>query len=929
MLRSHHGQSGYGQSGYGQSGYGHSGYGHSGYGTAHGSGGGGAFDLSTYSRFSSRRLGNSHYLQYSNRHNLPSKANSTRALSPAATAAAAGGFSAAVGASSVKAQQLPLQGSGGTVASGGSGGGGAAGGAAGRGGGRGGGSSRMSTFLSRAAESIYALSELGGPDVDDLMLAAVPPPPPPPSPPRGPATVTAHLGTAAAAPYGGTIVVTTSAGAVLMPILSSAVPATPRDVVLRGSRSAAAAVAAAGTAAAATTAVAAANGTGGVGAAALQRSEDGIAPSPTAHAPSSGPSAPAAAAAWHRFLPRALSREGRNAGGGAASVPAAASLPHALSPTASAAGGAAAAAPRDPQHIQVRIHGDGTGGTSSPALGPSSRDPSGAAGSDFRRVSAGLTALAEDQEADDAIMAVPALLPAVASSGIVGSSIPATISAQQQQGPLRKRGAAKLLSLLAAPFLYVGSGTRDYALGLAAGLRRVPRAYGAVAVFTWAVYLTLQGLRSEQARCSAAWWALFAIQIAAMAAVCAGLLAGASGWRPACVKTPQHRQQLVAVPGKQAGAEGEEKGLVKGAVGDGSTKGGEEDPDPSGDDENEDGIKALAASAGGGVDGVGLIGGGAAVCSSSATPGGPRPEHQGPCMHAGADVEAPAAAAAAAAVKPASRPPRPPPRPVAEATESQHLDMHLCQPHLLGHPHLLDGHPQPGSGRAEAQLLAAAPVEGQQDGGQDGGQQDGGQQDGGEKDLALLDNNRDIGDCEGGGIGHANDDDEKEEEEEEEEQEDDGMVVISGAAALLLSAPLVTLLVTFAAGLTGGMLGLGGGMVMGPLLLHLGVHPQVTAATSGAMVLFSSSTALLQFALAGELNAQYAAVFAAASAVAALAGTLVVAGLVRRSGRPSIVVLALAGVMGLGLVSVAVFGLQRAAKDLGAGDIGFSQLCAT
>ncbi|GLI68507.1 hypothetical protein VaNZ11_012951, partial [Volvox africanus] len=69
--------------------------------------------------------------------------------------------------------------------------------------------------------------------------------------------------------------------------------------------------------------------------------------------------------------------------------------------------------------------------------------------------------------------------------------------------------------------------------------------------------------------------------------------------------------------------------------------------------------------------------------------------------------------------------------------------------------------------------------------------------------------------------------------------------------AVVLRAPVAVLAATCAAGLAGGLLGLGGGMVMGPLLLHLGLHPQVTAATSGAMVLFSSSAALAQFALMG------------------------------------------------------------------------------
>ncbi|GLC45260.1 hypothetical protein PLESTB_000719300 [Pleodorina starrii] len=151
---------------------------------------------------------------------------------------------------------------------------------------------------------------------------------------------------------------------------------------------------------------------------------------------------------------------------------------------------------------------------------------------------------------------------------------------------------------------------------------------------------------------------------------------------------------------------------------------------------------------------------------------------------------------------------------------------------------------------------------------------------------------------------------------------------LSGTAALLvLQAPLATLAATFGAGLTGGLLGLGGGMVMGPLLLQIGVHPQVTAASSGAMVLFSSSAALIQFALLHRLNAAYAAVFGAASLAAGLAGTQAVARAIKRSGRPSLVVLALAGVMALGTVCVATFGMRQAAVQLRSGELGFVGLC--
>ena len=58
-----------------------------------------------------------------------------------------------------------------------------------------------------------------------------------------------------------------------------------------------------------------------------------------------------------------------------------------------------------------------------------------------------------------------------------------------------------------------------------------------------------------------------------------------------------------------------------------------------------------------------------------------------------------------------------------------------------------------------------------------------------------------------------------------------------------------------------GLLGIGGGMVIAPLLIELGLHPLVAAATSSLMVLFSASTAALAFAFEHLLNVTYALVF--------------------------------------------------------------------
>lgn len=49
------------------------------------------------------------------------------------------------------------------------------------------------------------------------------------------------------------------------------------------------------------------------------------------------------------------------------------------------------------------------------------------------------------------------------------------------------------------------------------------------------------------------------------------------------------------------------------------------------------------------------------------------------------------------------------------------------------------------------------------------------------------------------------------------------------------------------AGLLAGLFGVGGGIVNGPLMLHLGVHPSVSAATSAVMIIATSAAASTMF----------------------------------------------------------------------------------
>ena len=64
-------------------------------------------------------------------------------------------------------------------------------------------------------------------------------------------------------------------------------------------------------------------------------------------------------------------------------------------------------------------------------------------------------------------------------------------------------------------------------------------------------------------------------------------------------------------------------------------------------------------------------------------------------------------------------------------------------------------------------------------------------------------------------------------------------------------------LIFFTAGLVAGLLGIGGGLVVGPLLLEMGVNPLVSVATSSFTVLLTGSSTAIQFLIMGVVSWDY------------------------------------------------------------------------
>eukprot|EP00956_Cyclotella_meneghiniana_P001395 scaffold1517_cov60-Cyclotella_meneghiniana.AAC.1 len=112
--------------------------------------------------------------------------------------------------------------------------------------------------------------------------------------------------------------------------------------------------------------------------------------------------------------------------------------------------------------------------------------------------------------------------------------------------------------------------------------------------------------------------------------------------------------------------------------------------------------------------------------------------------------------------------------------------------------------------------------------------------------------------------------------------------------------------VTFLAGIVAGLIGIGGGMVLGPLMLVMGVHPSVSTATTATMVLLTSSSVAVMFVMSGLLPIEYAVYFFSVCLIGAYIGKTKIDAYVKRTGLASVLIAGLASIIGLATVGCIV-----------------------
>lgn len=119
---------------------------------------------------------------------------------------------------------------------------------------------------------------------------------------------------------------------------------------------------------------------------------------------------------------------------------------------------------------------------------------------------------------------------------------------------------------------------------------------------------------------------------------------------------------------------------------------------------------------------------------------------------------------------------------------------------------------------------------------------------------------------------------------------------------------------TFLSGIVAGLVGIGGGMILGPLMLVMGVDPTVSTATNATMIVLTSSSVAVMFVMSGQVPWEYAVYFFLVCYFGAILGKLKIDAYVRRTGMASVLIGTLATIIGLATLGCLVIMLMNLAE---------------
>ena len=145
-----------------------------------------------------------------------------------------------------------------------------------------------------------------------------------------------------------------------------------------------------------------------------------------------------------------------------------------------------------------------------------------------------------------------------------------------------------------------------------------------------------------------------------------------------------------------------------------------------------------------------------------------------------------------------------------------------------------------------------------------------------------------------------------------------------------LSVKQITLLIVFGvvAGVASGFLGVGGGVVKGPLLLLLGIAAEEMAATSSFLVLLTSGITSIQFMAFGTMPYEEFGIYCAFGFVSFLIGVYLLKVLIQKTGRRDILLHILGSVIALSSALIVYMGIDEVIRRVKNHEyMGFKPYC--
>lgn len=131
------------------------------------------------------------------------------------------------------------------------------------------------------------------------------------------------------------------------------------------------------------------------------------------------------------------------------------------------------------------------------------------------------------------------------------------------------------------------------------------------------------------------------------------------------------------------------------------------------------------------------------------------------------------------------------------------------------------------------------------------------------------------------------------------------------------------------AGIVVGLLGMGGGNLIGPMLLAMGVRPEISTISSSFSIFISSGTAAAMYFITGVIDFKYAGWFFMLSVLGSLVGILVLRRIAIKKQRVSLLIFCLFFILFASLIIIPTTGILSAIKQSNEGtfQLGFKSIC--